>query len=247
MDYPALLKFVEGQARGYVLHLVSVLGPRAVRHEARGAAAVAPESEGPTAALDPSVFVFGLISLTIGVTLQDIFVSGEAFAKIDFGGRFASQVCFWLLISLVLDFLLNVGRRRVEYARSMSVTLTVLPTVFVVGAYAAFVARGIGTFFPDPTDPNWPQGLAAVMDALVQVVVLARCLPLVLRHEVGEIGWVRRAAVSVAIVAVVAGVDGTTLYGLNMERVVDIGRDLAAPVQPVTGAAPTNTSQGSGK
>jgi uncharacterized membrane protein len=231
LDIDDALKFAEDRTRDYYYHLVSVLGPRAARREARGEAPEAPAGDaaphgravkvGPPR-IEGASFVYGLISLAIGVTLQDLYVGGKNTAQIDFASRFASQICFWVLISLVLYIVVNVGRRTADYTTAMLVTLTVLPTAFVVGAYAAFVAHGLALFFNDPTDKSWPQGLAAVVDMVAQLALLIRCLPLALLHA--DIHHrARRAVTSIVVVTFVACIDIPTVYGLRYSTLQALG------------------------
>jgi len=205
MDFEGALTFFETKARAYVLHILGFLGstgqPDAAAPADAAAGDAAPESAAP-GTIDQEALAFGLISLAIGVTLQGIYISHQHPDKIPFVERFITEGCFWLLLSVVAHLALNLGKHVAAYSVTMVATIAVLPTAFMLGAYATFVAANLLEFL----------GLRAtaapgLFDIVVQMLVITRYFPRALhlsghRAKVALVTWL--LAGSVVLVDLIA-------------------------------------------
>ena len=215
MGVEETIKLIEGRTRDYVLHFTGVFGPNV-------------KADRTTGPLDGPTLVFALFSLAIGVSLQDTVIRQEKVHDIDFLTRFVAQICFWILISVVVHLALRCLRRSVTYETSLVITLTALPVAFVIGAYAAFVAHGVAEFFDDERDPTWARGLSSLADALVQLAIIGRCLPGAL-YRLTDTTRIGRAAVTVAVMAVLGSIDVLTVYGLKARDLAYIWKTISQP------------------
>lgn len=214
MDFEGALTFFETKARAYVLHILGFLG------STEQADAAAPD-EAPAGTIDQEALAFGLISLAIGVALQGIYISHQHPDKIPFLERFITEGCFWILLSFLAHLVLNLGKHVAAYSVTMVATIAVLPTGFMLGAYATFVAANLLDFLAlkAPAAPG-------LVDIVVQMLVIIRYFPRALhmpdhRTRVALVTWL--LAGSVVLVDVVAQ------YQLTAAVLADLLRYLLNP------------------
>jgi hypothetical protein len=209
MDFEGALTFFETKARDYVLHVLGFLTSTAPK----AADPAASPDDGP---LNQDALAFGLISLAIGVTLQGVFIDHQKLEGIPFVARFITEGCFWLFLSVLAHLVLNVGRHVAPYSLTMVAAITVLPTAFMVGAYATFVAANFANFLKWNA-PDFP----GLVDIAVQMVVIIRYYPRSLQTPV-PISHARIVLATIMLVFFVTVADLLTVYELNAPQLAQL-------------------------
>lgn len=200
MDMDSILALVEGRARAYILHILGFFGDTVEMEK------------GVADPIDSGALIFGLISLAIGITLQDIYTSDLGFAKIDYPSRFVSEISFWVFLSLIIHLVLTAGRRGVHYSVSMVAALSVFPTAFMIGSYGAFLTHAAVYVAILIWRAPPPRGVASTIDVILQLLVIGLYLPRALRAE-PTAGPRRRYATTGLIILLIGTVDLVVLWG----------------------------------
>lgn len=226
MNLADSVKFIEVYLRDYASYLLNLFQMR----EARSAS---------TTDLDAKLATYGLISVVLGVLLQETFISGRAFTAIDFPHRITIELCFWMALTLVTYLLLSVMRVSFDLSISLNVVLRTLPLAFLVGSFGAFIAynlswyveysHALGVAGATGSYVNYDfraQKDASVADGALQFVLIAVYFPYSLSLAV-EGKRVRAWIVGITIVLIVAAVDFCVIF-----RPSDICRPGRTPNPP---------------
>lgn len=201
-------KFVQDYARSYIHYMLAffgALGPQAgamAKGKGRGKAG----ARAPDLTLDDgSLLIFGLFNALIGGALQGLFIQRLAFKDINFPQIVIVQVCFWLLLTIILDFLLSVRERKAAFSETLTAILRVVPVAYVIGAYAAFVTYFLALLKYDlHCQASWFANLAF---GVVQVGLLAMFLPRAALDVEGPARW-RGHVGAWVVILIVAGMQG---------------------------------------
>ncbi|GEM_PF-6280103 len=167
MDLDAFLRSINAYARDYILYLVSFFHFRD-----NSLAADSIEDE------DGRIITHALINLVVGVFIQQSFISNvlsstKQLAKANLAGDsdkipwleflrndtfvklLYSELWIWVLFSIVIYALASMAGR-VRYLSALSVTLSVFPPAFAVGAAGCQFASLLYFLFDSPVHPASP-------------------------------------------------------------------------------------------
>lgn len=184
MEVEGAIKVIENYAKSYIHYMLAffgALGPQAqalVKGKAKPAHLTLD---------DGSLLIFGLFNALIGGALQGLFIQRLAFKDIAFPQIVIVQVCFWLLLSIVMDFLLSVRQRKAPFSEALTAILRVVPVAYVIGAYASFVSYFLALLkYDQPCQASWYANAAF---GLVQTLLLIMFLPRAALDVTGPARW----------------------------------------------------------
>lgn len=213
MDIDGIITDADKYARDYAGYLLAV-----VKYHSRG-------GHTKFVSLDDKknkLFVNALVSMVIGIFLNQKFVSGKYLTEINFISAMTSELCYWIFLAIFLHVVLNGPRPRGSLVPALSVVLRVLPVALVIGAYFGFLAFGLSLgFIPVKyLEPHLAAAITAVLAQTVATVIFLPAMladmPLTPQHasehaERPRFASKTRIGVAVTLVAVVSLVTSVSL------------------------------------
>lgn len=205
VEFDKAIAVIEGYAKSYIHYILGFFGELGTQ-----AGEIADDDKAaPELSLnDGSLLIFGLFNALVGAALQGLFVEKLQFNDITFPQAVIVQVCYWLLLAIILHGLLNLGRGGSHFSGAITVVLQVAPVAYVVGAYAAFVAYFVALA---ATSGVWAPWWAAFASGAVDATLLAIFLPRAVKVVAGPSQFRRRVS-AYGVVILVAFIHATVLY-----------------------------------
>ena len=234
MDLRDTLKFIEDYAKSYVQYMLSFVGsvdpqpatPAGSKTPKSKAAALPPVDDG-------NLFTFGFLNAVIGATLQwlfmhdlafGLFAGNAAFGDVAFAQVVIVELCYWLLLSIILHTAINFRDGKAHFSQSLTVILKVVPIAYVLSSYGAYVGYFIALGLASGAHAPW---FGAVAYVLAHWLLLTRFLPrAAARITEAPPRQQRRAAW--CVIGVVIAVQTLLLLATMPEDFVRVLRDWAA-------------------